>query len=149
MPPFGLAPTSHASKRIWDADPDRRFLFHYTDAASAEAIFATRTFRVGQRHPRRPGIYVCGYAPGAATPKQLRSLVLDGAPDWDRRTFAVVVIEDMPPLRFQRDAVGGDAWFHQAMAGAELSLPLHIVGYGLREAGGDRKWRLSYGCYEE
>jgi hypothetical protein len=149
MPPSVLAPMSYASKRIWDAYPDRRFLFHYTDVAAAEAIFATRTFKVGRYHPKRPGIYACGYAPGAKTPTELRSLVLDGAPDWERRTFAVVVIEDMPPLEFCRDAVIGDAWFHSTAAGAEVELPLHIVGYGLREAGSDRHWRLSYGCYDE
>ena len=95
-----LAPKSYKSKRIWDMALERRFLFHYTDVRAARAIFATRTVKVGWRHPRRPGFYVCEYAPGAVTPTELRSLVLDGAPEWQRRTYAVVVIEVLPPLSF-------------------------------------------------
>jgi hypothetical protein len=61
-----LAPKSYKSKRIWDVAPERRFVFHYTDVTAARAIVATRTVRVSSRHPRRPGFYVCGYAPGGA-----------------------------------------------------------------------------------
>lgn len=143
-----LAPKSYKSKRIWDMAPERRFLFHYTDVRAARAIFATRTVKVGWRHPRRPGFYVCGYAPGAATPTELRSLVLDGASEWQRRTYAVVIIEDLPPLSFERDDVKGDAWCHRADVESELYLPLQIVGYGVRVRGRQREWRLSYGCYD-
>jgi hypothetical protein len=144
-----LAPRYYKSKRIWDAAPERRFLFHYTHVAAARAIFATRTVKVGRRHQRRPGFYVCGYAPGAVTPTELRSLVLDGALEWQRRTYAVVVVEDLFPLSFERDAVNGDAWCHRAEAEAELYLPLQVLGYGVRERGSQREWRLSYGCYDE
>jgi hypothetical protein len=141
----GLAPKSPTSKRIWDAEPDRRFLFHYTHSAAAWAIFDQRTIKVG----RRSGLYVCGYAPGAVTPTELRSLLLDGARDWRCRTEAVVVIEDLPPLRFERDDVKGDAWVHRADAGTDLSLPAQIIGYGVREEGSSRSWQLSNECYAE
>jgi hypothetical protein len=144
-----LAPKSYKSKRIWDVASARRFLFHYTHITAARAIFATRTVKVGWRHPRRPGFYVCGYAPGAVTPTELRSLVLDGAPEWQRRTYAVVVIEVLPPLSFERDDVKGDAWCHWVAAGTELYLPFQILGYGIRTRGSEREWRLSYDCYAE
>jgi hypothetical protein len=83
------------------------------------------------------------------TPTELRSLVLDGAREWQRCTYAVVVIEDLPPLRFERDDVKGDAWCHRANAEARLYLPLQILGYGVRERGSEREWRLSYDCYYE
>jgi hypothetical protein len=37
----------------------------------------------------------------------LRSLVLDGALEWQRRTYAVVVVEHLSPLSFERDDKGG------------------------------------------
>jgi hypothetical protein len=138
-----LASKSYKSKRIWDVAPERRFLFHYTDVMAARAIFASRTVKVGRRHPRRTGFYVCGYAPGAVTPTELRSLVLDGALEWQRCTYAVVVIEDLPPLRFERDDVKGDAWCHRADAGSDLYLPSQIIGFGVRERG----WWLSRGLH--
>jgi hypothetical protein len=144
--PRRIAPAPRLNVR---SPSDPRFLFHYTDVMAARAIFVTRTVKVGRRHPRRPGFYVCGYAPGAATPAELRSLVLDGTPDWRRRTCAVVVIEDLPPLSFERDDVKGNAWCHRAETDAELYLPIQILGYGVRERGSEREWRLSYGCYEE
>jgi hypothetical protein len=144
-----LASKSYKSKRIWDLASERRFLFHYTDVVAAQAIFATRTVKVGQRHRRRTGFYVCGYAPGAVTPAELRSLVLDGAPEWQRFTYAVVIIEDLPPLSFERDDVKGDAWCHRAAAGTELYLPSQILGYGIRRRGSEREWRLSCDCYPE
>jgi hypothetical protein len=144
-----LASRCYRSKRLWDVALERRFLFHYTDVTAAQAIFATRTVKIGWRHPRRHGFYVCGYAPGAVTPAELRSLVLDGALEWQRRTCAVVVIEDLPPLSFERDDVKGTAWCHRADAGTELYLPLQVLGYGVRERGSERQWRLSYGCYDD
>jgi hypothetical protein len=144
-----LAPKFYKSRRIWDVAPERRFLFHYTDVTAARAIFATRTVKVGRRHARRSGFYVCGYAPGAVRPAELRSLLFDGTPMWQRRTYAVVVIEDLPPLSFERDDVKGDAWCHRMAAGTEIYLPFQIVGYGIRARGSDREWRLSRGCHAE
>jgi hypothetical protein len=119
---------------------ERDYWFHYTDRAAAQAIEATRTYRVSERHPKAPGLYVTSLQPGACSCEELLNELFDGTRDIER-TQAVVVLADSP-LKFTRTDTS--AWCYRAPAGTELDLSEQLVGWAAKEGG---KWLHSRTLY--
>jgi hypothetical protein len=128
-----------ASRLAWNR-LEQDFWFHYTDRAAARAIAATRTYRVSERHPKAPGLYVTSLQPGSCNSAELLDALFDGTRDIER-TQAVVVLADAP-LKFTR--TDASVWCHQAPAGTELDLGDHLVGWAAKEGG---KWLHSPTLY--
>ncbi len=117
------------------------FWFHCTDrAAAARAIAAARTYRVSERHPKAPGLYVTSLQPGSCSSAELLNALFDGTREI-ARTQAVVVLFG-GPLKFMR--TGESAWCHRAPAGTELDLSEQFAGWGAKE---DGRWLHSPALY--
>ena len=128
-----------ASRLAWNC-LEQEFWFHYTDRAAARAIAGTRTYRVSERHPKAPGLYVTPLQPGSCSCAELLNALFDGTRDIER-TQAVVVLADGPLPLTRTDA---SAWCHRAPAGTELDLSEHLVGWAAKE---DGKWLHSPTLY--
>ncbi len=108
---------------------DQRFWFHYTDRGAARAITTTGMYKIGDRHPKSPGLYVTTLQPGAVGSEALLNALFDGTRDRERTQAAVVFADG--PLMLER--VSEHAWRHSGPVGAELNLRDQIVGWAAIE----------------
>jgi hypothetical protein len=110
---------------------DEQFWFHYTDRGAALAIATTGIYKIGDRHPKTPGMYVTQLQPGAVGSQELLDALFDGTRDIERTQAAVVLADG--PLTFSR--VSERAWRYSAPVGTELDLGEQIVGWAANERG--------------
>lgn len=108
---------------------DQRLWFHYTTRAAARVIARTGIYKIGDRHPKTPGVYVTTLQPGAVGSEALLNALFDGTRDRERTQAAVVFADGL--LMFER--VSEHAWRHSAPVGAELNLRDRIVGWAAIE----------------
>ena len=123
----------------WNRSDDQ-FWFHYTDRAAARAIATSGTYKVGERHPKTPGLYVTALQPGALGSEELLNALFDGTRDIERTRAAVVFVEGA--LAFER--VSEHAWRYGAPVNTELNVRRQIVGWAAFE---QDTWTYSPGVY--
>jgi hypothetical protein len=119
---------------------DQRFWFHYTDRSAARAIGTTGIYKIGDRHPKTPGLYVTTLQPGTVGSEALLNALFDGTRDRESTQAAVVFADG--PLLFER--ISEHAWRHSAPVGAELNLRGQIVGWAAIE---QETWMYSPSVY--
>jgi hypothetical protein len=119
---------------------DEQFWFHYTTRAAARAIATRGRYKVGDNHPKAPGVYVSTLQPGALGSEELLNALFDGTRDIDRTQAAVVFAAG--ELSFER--VGEHTWRYAAPMNTELGVRRQIVGWGAFE---QETWIYSSGVY--
>lgn len=119
---------------------DEQFWFHYTTRAAARAIARRGRYKVGESHPKAPGLYVTALQPGALASEELLNALFDGTRDLDRTQAAVVFAAG--ELSFER--VGEHTWRYAAPMNTELGVRRQIVGWGAFE---QETWIFSPGVY--
>jgi hypothetical protein len=119
---------------------DQRFWFHYTDRAAARVIATRGIYKIGDRHPKAPGLYVTTVQPGTLGSEELLNGLFDGTRDMDRTQAAVVFADGA--LTFER--VSEHAWRYSAPVNTEFNVRRQILGWAAFE---QETWMYSPGVY--
>ncbi|HEY5343837.1 MAG TPA: hypothetical protein VIJ66_09300 [Solirubrobacteraceae bacterium] len=135
-----ITDAEQTARPCWDR-PGEHFLFHYTQADLADAIFEEQCFLV----PNRPGsqgygLYVTNIKPGSRPDDFiLKTLFAFGR---DALAIEGVVVLTRDSLPFRR--VAARSFFHAAQGGTTLDLSGLLVGSGRRDRG---TWRWTAGIF--